>query len=95
MNTFPTLLPAGGRLATVDSGGRHCPAEALLYPVQVFAPARVAKPLVSVVGFFQVFVALQYHNSWLVVSMYTNGGVQLPLGPPAPAVVVVCVAPLI
>jgi hypothetical protein len=63
MNTFPTLPPADGRFPTVVSGGRHWPPEKLLYPVQVFVPATVAKPLVSAVGFFHVLVALQYQRS--------------------------------
>jgi hypothetical protein len=95
MNTFPTLPLVEGRFATVDSGGLHCPPERLLYPFHVFAPASVGKPLVSAVGRFHEFAAPQYHKSWFVVSMYTTGGVQFPLGPPVPAVIVVVVAPLI
>jgi hypothetical protein len=95
MNTFPTFPAAEGRFATVDSGGLHCPPERLLYPVHVFAPASFAKPLVSAVGRLHEFAAPQYHKSWFVVSMYTTGGVQLPLGAPAPAVTAVAALPLI
>jgi hypothetical protein len=94
MNTFPALPLALGRFATVDSGGLHCPPEKLLYPVHVFVPAAVANPLVSTVGRLHEFTAPQNHRFWFVVSMYTTGGVQLPLGAPDPDVVVV-VVPLI
>jgi hypothetical protein len=30
MNTLPVFDAAAGRFATVDSGGRHCPAASLL-----------------------------------------------------------------
>jgi len=95
MNTFPVLPLALGRFATVDSGGLHCPPERLLYPVHVFVPAAIAKPLVSAVGFFHVLVALQYQRSWLVVSMYNIGGAQLPAGAPVPTVIVPAALPLI
>jgi hypothetical protein len=92
MNTFPALPLAAGRFATVDSGGLHCPPEKLLYPVHVFAPA--TNPVVSIVDRLHEFTAPQNQRFWFVVSMYTTGGVQLPLGAPAPAVVVLAV-PLI
>jgi hypothetical protein len=95
MNTFPALPEDGGRFATVDSGGLHCPLERLLYPVHEFVPASVAKLLVSNVDRFHVLAAPQNHKSWFVVSTYITGGVQLPPGDPAPAVDVVVVAPLI
>jgi hypothetical protein len=84
-----------GRFATVDSGGLHCPPVKLLYPVHVFVPAVVAKPLVSAVGFFQVLVAPQYQRSWFVVSVYNTGGVQPPAGAPVPAVIAPAALPLI
>src|ERR1035438_8228601 len=84
MNTFPALPLAAGRCPTVDSGGLHCPPDKLLYPVHVFVPATVAKPLVSAVGFFHELVAPQYQRSWFVVSMYNIGGAQLPDGAPVP-----------
>jgi hypothetical protein len=95
MNTFPALPPALGKFATVDSGGLHCPPEKLLYPVHVFAPAAVAKPLVSAVGFLHELLAPQYQRSWFVVSMYNIGGAQLPAGAPAPAVIDPAALPLI
>jgi hypothetical protein len=61
----------------------------------VLVPATVAKPLVSAVGFFQVFVALQYQRSWFVVSMYNAGGAQLPTAAPAPAAIAFAALPLI
>jgi hypothetical protein len=95
MNTLPTFPAADGRFATVDSGGLHCPLDRLLYPVHVFVPASVGKPLVSAVGRFHEFAAPQNHKSWFVVSMYTTGGAQLPLGAPGPAVIAVAPLPLI
>jgi hypothetical protein len=95
MKTLPALALAEGRLATVDSGGLHCPFARLLYPVHTFTPAKVGKLLVSVVPFFHVFAALQNQRSWLVVSMYTHGGVQEPPGAPALAVIGVAPEPLI
>jgi hypothetical protein len=95
MNTLPTFPAAEGRFDTVDSGGLHCPLDRLLYPVHVLLPASVGKPLVSAVGFFHEFVALQNHKSWFVVSMYSTGGLQLPLGAPGPAVIAVAPLPLI
>jgi hypothetical protein len=95
MNTFPALPLAAGRLATVDSGGLHCPPDKLLYPVHVFVPAIVAKALISVVGFFHELVAPQYQRSWFVVSMYKIGGVQLPAGAPVPVVMAPAALPLI
>jgi hypothetical protein len=95
MNTLPAFPAAEGRFATVDSGGLHCPPEKSLNPVHVLLPASVAKPLVLAVGCFHEFVALQNHKFWFVVSMYTTGGVQLPLGAPDPAVMAVVPVPLI
>jgi hypothetical protein len=95
MNTFPALPLAEGRFTTVDSGGLHCPPEKLLYPVHVFVPPTVGKPLVSIVGRLHEFTAPQNHKFWFVVSIYKVGGAQLPAGAPVPAVVVPAAVPLI
>ena len=86
MNTLPVFTAAGGKFATVDSGGRHCAATSLLYPVHVFAPPSVGMLLISGAGFFHELVAPQNHRFWLAVSMYIVGGLQFPAGAPLPVI---------